>query len=121
MRPVAYNFDMAKLEDVIFSANKEDRQFVGTIAFRNDEIFLPDGSSMALGIDGGHWVLVYQRGRGVHFTVYEYDSNKQALRVDKKPGSDEDYKEMKKLIGYFFSHARTEDLITIIPPRSSHD
>jgi hypothetical protein len=112
---------MAKLEDTILSAAGEDRQFVGTIAFRNEEITLPDGSSMALGIDGGHWVLVYQRGRGVSFTVYEYDSDKKTLRIDKKPGLDDDYKEMRKLIGYFFSHARTEDLITILPPRSGHD
>lgn len=121
MRQLSYNRPMAKLEDVLIAVNREDRQFVGTIALRSDEISLPDGSSMALGIDGGHWVLVYQNGKGSPFVVYEYDSNKQTLRIDKKTGSDEDFKEMKKLIGYFFSHARTEDLIPIIPPRSGHD
>lgn len=95
----------------------EDQEFVGTIAFRSDEISLPDRSSMALGIDGPHWVLVYQKERGAQFMVFEYDNRTGVFRKDKRPGTHEEYQEMRRHVKYFFEHAHTEDLVTIMPPR----
>lgn len=94
-----------------------DKDFVGTIAFRNEEIALPDGSKMALGIDDGHWVLVYQKVAGTHFQVFEYNQHDKKLIVDKKTGAAEEIKEFKNHIKYFFAHAQVNDLVTILPPQ----
>ncbi len=110
---------MAKLDEALAAVNiNEDHNFVGTIAFRNEQLTLPDGSTIALGIDGGHWVLVYQKGKGAQFRVYDYDGHTKLFRVDKKPGADKDLAEMKRLVKYFFSNAHTEDLVTILPSGS---
>ena len=115
-----YNPGMAKLEEIITSA-EENHQFVGTIAFKSEEITLPDGSTMALGIDCGHWVLVYQRKKGAAFVVYDYDSDTKAFRADKMPGTRYDFQQMRQLIKYFFASARDEDLVTILPPGSAYE
>ena len=117
---LAYNKTMAKLEEAITSVN-EDKRFVGTVALKNEEKTLPDGSTIALGIDGGHWVLVYQKKKGAQFSVYDYDSSRKILRADKKPGSEQDFEQMRKLIIYFFSNAREEDIVTILPPGGTHE
>ena len=108
---------MTRLAKYIEQTELPDRAFVGTIAFRNEELTLPDGSKMALGIDGGHWVLVYQQSAGATFQVFEYDQPDKKIVVDKKAGSAEDIKAFKKLIGYMFSHTDTDDLVTLLPPQ----
>ncbi|HTY13252.1 MAG TPA: hypothetical protein VMD02_03580 [Candidatus Omnitrophota bacterium] len=109
---------MAKLAEALAYENNEDKTFVGTIAFRNEQLTLPDGSTIALGIDRAHWVVVYQKEKGSQFKVFDYDGHTKQFRVDKRNGADEDMKEMKRLIRYFYSNARTEDLITILPSGS---
>ncbi len=106
---------MGRLLEVIENTPKPDHNFVGTIAFKSEELTLPNGSVMALGIDAGHWVLVYQKEKKASFVVYEYDSASNSLLVDKKSGTQHDYRQMKELIDYFFSHAYTDDLVTILP------
>ena len=120
MRQLFYNCNMAKLEEAIVSA-EENKEFVGTVAFKNEEITLPDGSTMALGIDGDHFVLVYQSKKGAPFAVYDYDSGRKIFRTDKKSGSEYDFEKMRQLMKYFFSNAREEDMITILPPGSMHE
>lgn len=106
---------MARLEDILLGVDKEDSKFVGTVAFKEEEITLPNGSSFAIGIDGGVWVAVYQEAKGAPFIIYEYNSITNKLYIDKKLGSKEDFRNMKKIIEYFFSHAHSEDLVTISP------
>jgi len=108
---------MTRLTKFIEQTDVLDRTFVGTIAFRSEELTLPDGSKMALGIDGGHWVLVYQPGAGSAFRVYEYDQPDKKIIVDKKAGSAEEIKTFKKLVGYMFAHAEVDDLVTLLPPQ----
>lgn len=93
-----------------------DRDFVGTITFRNEEIALPDGSKMALGIDGAHWVLVYQEKIGQPFHIMECDWREKKLFLDKKPGREDDLKKFKQLLKYFLAEAGVDDLVTILPP-----
>ena len=108
---------MTQLAKFIEQTDAPDRNFVGTITFRSEELTLPDGSKMALGIDGGHWVLVYQPGAGSSFQVFEYDQPNRKIIVDKKNGSVDDIKTFKKLVGYMFAHADTDDLVTLLPPQ----
>jgi len=112
-----YNETMTRLAEYLENADLKDSHFVGTITFSSEEKTLPDGSKIALGIDGGHWVLVYQKEAGGHFQVFEYDQKKKKVFIDKKPGKQEELKLFKKLAGYFFSNAHIEDLVTILPPR----
>lgn len=107
---------MPKIVDYLKTIDLEDAKFIGTIAFRSEEITLPNGSKMALGIDDGHWVLVYQEKAGTAFQVYECDWPERKIFIDKKPGGPEEFKTFKKLVNYFFSEANTEDLVTILPP-----
>ena len=108
---------MTRLAKYIEQVDLPDRNFVGTIAFRSEELTLPDGSKMALGIDGGHWVLVYQQGAGSAFRVFEYDQHDCKIAVDKKAGGAEDIKTFKKLVGYLFECAEVDDLVTLLPPQ----
>ena len=94
-----------------------DKNFIGTVAFRNEELTLPDGSKMALGIDDGHWVLVYQKEAGATFQVFEYDRHLGKISVDKRAGADEDLRFFKQLVGYLFSNADIDDLVTLLPPQ----
>jgi hypothetical protein len=113
-----YNKFMTKLADYLGKVDIQDRTFIGTIAFRNEEITLPDGSKIALGIDDGHWVLVYQQEPGATFQVFEYDQRQKRVILDKKAGGTEEINLFKKLVSYFFFHASTEDLVTILPPQA---
>lgn len=108
---------MAKLTDYLETVDFQDKNFVGTITFKSEEIYLPDGSKAALGIDGCHWVLVFQKNAGDPFQVFEYDHQDKSIHLDKKSGSREDFFLFRKLVSYFFNHARTEDLITLLPPQ----
>lgn len=90
---------------------------MGTITLRSEEIRLPDGSKMALGIDGGHWILVYQKDKA--FKVYKYDHDEKKLDVDQKAGREKDLLDFKSHIEYFFSHVQTQDLVTLLPPHGS--
>ena len=108
---------MTRLAKYLENIANEDQKFIGTIAFRSEELTLPDGSKMALGIDGGHWVLVYQEKPGKTFHVYECDWRDRKIAVDKKSGSEPDFQHFKKLIQYLFSQAQVEDLVTILPPQ----
>ncbi len=101
------------LEKVSF----QDKHFIGTIALKSDEITLPDGSKMALGIDGGLWILVYQKDKAIK--VYKYDHDEKKLDVDQKAGWEQDLSDFKKHIAYFFNHVQTQDLITLLPPQGS--
>lgn len=109
---------MAKILDYLANIDFQDKQFVGTIAFKSEEIALPDGSKMALGIDDGHWVLINQPAAGGHFQVYGFDSKGDKIFVDQKPGGEDDLKAFKKLVNYFLAHASSEDLVTILPPQA---
>ena len=94
-----------------------DRHFVGTIALRNEAITLQGGSKMALVIDDGHWVLVFQEKAGAGFKVYEFDQHAQLIKVDKKSGGEEEIKIFKQLVRSFFAQAEVDDLVTIRPPQ----
>jgi hypothetical protein len=96
----------------------QDKQFIGTIAFRSEEITLPDGSKMALGIDDGHWVFIYQKSAHAHFQVFKYDQGENKIYLDQKAGGKEELKLLKKHLNYFFKHAQVEDLVTILPIRT---
>lgn len=107
---------MAKLIDYLEKINFRDSNFVGTITFKSEDISLPDGSKMALGIDDGHWVLVYQKKAGDPFQVFECDWLGQKIILDKKPGGIKEFATFRKLLKYFISEAKTEELVTILPP-----
>lgn len=108
---------MAKVLNYLAKTDFKDKNFIGTVAFRNEELSLPDGSKMALGIDDGHWVLVYQKEAGGNFQVFEYDHHEKRVAVDKKPGTGEDILLFKKLVGYLFTNANVDDLVTLLPPQ----
>ena len=94
-----------------------DKNFIGTVTFKNEEIYLPDGSKIALGIDDGHWVLVYQKGSGASFKAYKYNQPENRIYVDQKPGGAKDMDEFKSHVNYFLRNAQVEDLVTLIPAR----
>lgn len=108
---------MPNLSSCLEKVEFTDRRFVGTIALRSEEITLPDGSKMALGIDGGHWVLVFQEKAGAAFKVYEFDRQEYLIKLDKKTGGEEEIKTFKQLVRYFFEQAEVENLVTLRPPQ----
>jgi len=108
---------MTKIVSYIENTTIKDENFIGTIAFRNEELTLPDGSKMALGIDDGHWVLVYQKEAKAAFRFFEYDRREKKVTVDKKPGTGEEIAQFKKLVGYMFTNTNVEDLVTLLPPQ----
>ncbi|MCU0640870.1 MAG: hypothetical protein MUC35_02135 [Candidatus Margulisbacteria bacterium] len=109
---------MTRLANYLETVDVRDRQFVGTIAFRNEELTLPDGSKLALGADSGHWVMVFQEQPGAAFEIIEYDQHSGKVFVDKKPGGPAELKRFKQRLRYFFAHARVADLVTIVPPQT---
>ncbi|MDD4178569.1 MAG: hypothetical protein PHH14_00755 [Candidatus Margulisbacteria bacterium] len=109
---------MTKLGEYVQNVDFTDKNFIGTVAFRSEELTLPDGSKMALGIDDGHWVLVYQEMAGGLFRVYEYNQHGNKINVDKKAGTVEDIKAFKKHVKYFLANVSTDDLVTLLPPQS---
>ena len=100
------------------NVDSHDKQFLGTIAFRSENMALPNGNKMALGLDDGHWVLVYQESSKAHFKVFNYDQHENKIHLDKKLGNKDTLKEFKKHINYFFSHAKVADLVTLLPPQA---
>lgn len=108
--------EMAKLAEYLERVDFQDKNFIGTIAFRSEEFTLPDGSKIALGIDDGHWVLVYQKKAGVPFQVFECDWQEKKIVVDKKSGGPEEFAAFKKIMGYFIAETSIENLVTILPP-----
>jgi len=108
---------MPTVKDTISGVLIEDQNFVGTIAFKSEQVSLPDGSKMALGIDDGRWVLIYQKPNSREIVCYEYNSHDRKLLVDMKAGKKEDLVQMNKLISYFFESTDVDDLVTIFPPK----
>ena len=108
---------MTKLANYMAKVDFTDRQFMGTVAFRSEEFTLPDGSKMALGIDDGHWVLIYQKSAHAAFQVYKYDQGEGKIYLDQKVGGQEELKAFKKHLAYFFKHASVEVLVTLLPPK----
>lgn len=107
---------MALVNQSLGQINFQDKHFVGAVTFKNEELTLPNGTKMALGIDDGHWVLIFEQPAKHKMKVYKYDNHEKKLMVDQKKGSHEDLEEFKEQLEYFFSHARTEDLVTLLPP-----
>ena len=95
----------------------QDKQFVGTLAFRSEEFALPDGSKIALGIDDGIWVLIYQSPSEPQIKVYKYDQHEDKLVVDQKQGKEKEQVEFRKHVEYFLDHARVDELVTLLPPK----
>lgn len=108
---------MTRLAKYLENIDFQDEKFIGTIAFRSEEFTLPDGSKMALGVDDGHWVLVYQEKAGSPFRVFECDWRQRKIVVDKKAGGENEFMLFKKLIAYLFSEVNVDDLVTILPPQ----
>lgn len=108
---------MSSINKTIADVKIEDEDFVGTIAFRSENHTLPDGSKVALGIDGGRWVLIWQKPDSKDIVCFEYNSHDRKLLVDKEQGGREDLDRMNRLIEYFFQKADTNDLVTILPPK----
>ena len=113
---MVYTYPMpVKVGEFIEKFDFLDKKFVGTIALRSESVLLPDGSKMALGIDGGLWVLVYQKEGGSPFKVFEYDHPAQKIIVDKKSGGLAEINLFKSLVKYFIKEAKVEDLVTLLP------
>lgn len=106
---------MSSIKQSISQASNINREFVGTVAFRNEKLALPDGSKVAIGIDGERWVIVYQRAPKLPFIIYEYNANSNTVKVDKQAGGSEDIGKVKEIINYFFENTQVEDVVTIEP------
>ncbi|MFA6170148.1 MAG: hypothetical protein WCW67_01420 [Candidatus Margulisiibacteriota bacterium] len=107
---------MVKIAEFLNNVEAVDQDFIGTIAFRNEELTLPDGSKVALGLDDGHWVVVYQAKSGAPFEVLDYNVHDQKIYVEKKIGGEKELARFRKIVRYFMDHAQTADLVTILPP-----
>jgi hypothetical protein len=103
------------IEKYIERVDFKDQHFIGTIAFRSEELSLPDGSKMALGIDDGHWLLIYQKTSHAPFQTFKYNRHEDSLLVDQKIGGKEEFAIFKKYIAYFFGNAKVDDLVTLLP------
>jgi hypothetical protein len=106
---------MPKIIDSLSQTNFLDKNFIGTVTFKSEDISLPDGSKMALGIDDGHWILIYQKPKDKHFEVLKYSHHDKKIYVGQKLGGKEDFVLFKKHVKYFFSHASVQDLVTLLP------
>ena len=107
---------MPTITDYLERVDYQDTKFIGTLALRSEELTLPNGSKMALGIDDGHWVLVHQKEAGAPFRHYECDLAEKKIILDNKTGGEREFAEFKQLINYFFTHAMVDDLVTLLPP-----
>jgi hypothetical protein len=105
---------MPTISQNLSSVSLVDREFSGTVAFRNEKLTLPDGSKVAIGIDDELWVIVYQKATNMPFVVYEFNAKKKTVIVDKKQGQANDIELVKKIVGYFFENAEVDDLVTIV-------
>lgn len=108
---------MSTIRESLAEVNIEDESFVGTVAFRSESQSLPDGSKIALGIDDGRWVLIWQKPGSREIICFEYNSRDRKLLVDKKLGGSEELEQMNRLVSYFFENADIDDLVTILPPK----
>ena len=108
---------MPTISESLSEVNIEDENFVGTVAFRSESRSLPDGSKIALGIDDGRWVLIWQKAKSREIICFEYNSRDRKLLVDKKFGGSEELDQMNRLVSYFFENADVDDLVTILPPK----
>ena len=108
---------MPTIKQNLSSVSLMDREFVGTVALRNEKLTLPDGSKVAIGIDGDFWVIVYQQTQKDPIVVYEYNATKRSVLVDKKYGTPKDIETVRNIAKYFFEHTEVEDLVTIVPGR----
>jgi hypothetical protein len=90
-----------------------NKEFAGTVAFKNEKICLPDGSKVAIGMDGPLWVIVYQEAASKPFVVCEYNVETDSVIIDKKTGTLDDLEKVKEWVNFFFEHAEIDDLITI--------
>lgn len=104
---------MPTIKQSLSQVTNIDKEFAGTIAFRNEKLSLPDGSKVAVGIDGEIWVIVYQEAPHTPFIVCEYNAETQVLIVDNKKGLEEDLEKVKKIVNYFLEHAEVDDVVTI--------
>lgn len=104
---------MPSIKNSLSHVSKLNKEFTGTVALRNEKLCLPDGSKVAVGIDGDHWVIVYQGAPKAPFIVYEYHATKQSIFVDKKPGNEQDLVKVKQIMNYFFEQADIDDVVTI--------
>ena len=104
---------MPSIKQSISTVARIDREFTGTVAFRNEKLTLPDGSKVAIGIDGERWVIVYQQALKSPFIIYEYNSSRATLLIDKKHGSPQDMERVMQIVSYFFENAEVEDVVTI--------
>jgi hypothetical protein len=107
---------MSSLSKQLERINFQDKHFIGTVAFKNEERTLPDGSKIALGIDDGHWVLIHQPPAGQRIAVYKYDRHENKLMIDERSGGEKELADFLAHLKYFFDHAKTEDLVTLLPP-----
>ena len=106
---------MPTIKQGISQISSTDKEFIGTVAFRNEKLSLPDGSKVAIGIDGDRWVIVYQKAPKSPFVMYEYSANKKSVLVDKHMGGPEEMQVVKNIVSYFFENAQVDDLVTIEP------
>ena len=104
---------MPTIKQSLSQVADKNREFAGTIAFKNETLSLPDGSKIAIGMDGERWVIIYQEIPQAPFVMYEYNAAKHSVVIDKKLGSSQDLIKVKKLVNYFFAHAEVDDLVTI--------
>jgi hypothetical protein len=104
---------MPTIRQGIAQTSQLNKEFVGTVAFRNEKLTLPDGSKVAIGIDGDRWVIVFQEVPKTPFIVYEYNATKNTLMVDKKPGQAHELEKVMMIVNYFFEHADCDDVVTI--------
>ena len=104
---------MPTIKQNLTHVSQLNKEFIGTVALRNEKLCLPDGSKVALGVDGERWVIVYQQAPALPFTVYEYNVSKQSILVDKAHGTPNDMEKVKQIINYFFEHADVDDVVTI--------
>jgi hypothetical protein len=63
-------------------------------------------------------VLVYQKAPGAHFKVFKYNQLEDKIFIDQKAAGEQEFKNFKKHLEYFFSHAKVEDLVTLLPPKA---
>ncbi len=104
---------MPTIKQEISHVTSIDREFVGTVAFKNEKLCLPDGSKVAIGMDGAQWVIVYQEAPHKPFVVCEYNAEKNTVIIDKHVGGSDDMARVKKIMHSFFEHAEIDDLVTI--------
>jgi len=106
---------MPSISQSLGFVSNTDKEFIGTVTFRNEKLSLPDGSKVAIGIDDGMWVIVFQEANKQPFIVYEYNSSKNTILVDKKVGGQQEIERVVGIVKYFFEQADVDDVVTIEP------